>query len=67
LASPWGAASSARTGTQAAETLRTSEVETETDAAQARLDRLIGTRIDAINTLFGATPRILTPKPKVIS
>jgi hypothetical protein len=37
------------------------------DGAQTRLDRLIGTRIEAINKLFGTTPRILTPKPKVIS
>jgi hypothetical protein len=51
----------------AGETLRTSELKTETDAAQTRLDRLTGTRIDAINKLFGTTPRILTPKPKVIS
>ena len=51
----------------AGETLRTTELKTETDAAQTRLDRLIGTRIDAINKLFGTTPRILTPKTKVIS
>jgi hypothetical protein len=51
----------------AGEKLRTTELKTETDAAQARLDRLIGTRIDAINKLFGTTPRILAPKPKVIS
>ena len=51
----------------AGETLRTTELKTETDAAQARLDRLIGTRIDAINKLFGTTPRILAPKPRVIS
>ena len=42
-------------------------VAAESLAAQARLDRLIGTRIDAINKLFGTTPRILAPKPKVIS
>jgi hypothetical protein len=51
----------------AGEALRTSELKTETDAAQSRLDRLVGTRIDAINKLFGTTPRILAPKPKVIS
>ncbi|HEY5413497.1 MAG TPA: hypothetical protein VIK41_01645 [Gemmatimonadaceae bacterium] len=51
----------------AGEKLRTTELKTETDAAQTRLDRLIGTRIDAINKLFGTTPRILAPKPKVIS
>jgi len=51
----------------AGEVLRTTELKSETDAAQARLDRLIGTRIDAINKLFGTTPRILPPKPKVIS
>jgi hypothetical protein len=51
----------------AGEVLRTTELKTETDAAQSRLDRLIGTRIDAINKLFGTTPRILAPKPKVIS
>ena len=51
----------------AGETLRTSKLKTETDAAQTRLDRLIGTRIDAINKLFGTTPRIMTPKTKVIS
>ena len=51
----------------AGETLRTTELKTETDTAQARLDRLIGTRIDAINKLFGTSPRILAPKPKVIS
>jgi hypothetical protein len=51
----------------AGETLRTGELKTETDQAQTRLDRLINTRIDAINKLFGTTPRIITPKPKVIS
>jgi hypothetical protein len=51
----------------AGETLRTGELKTETDQAQTRLDRLINTRIDAINKLFGTTPRILTTKPKVIS
>jgi hypothetical protein len=51
----------------AGETLRTGELKTETDQAQTRLDRLINTRIEAINKMFGTTPRILTPKPKVIS
>jgi hypothetical protein len=51
----------------AGEALRTGELKTETDQAQTRLDRLINTRIDAINKLFGTTPRILTPKPKIVS
>jgi len=51
----------------AGETLRAGELKTETDQAQARLDRLIGTRIEAINKLFGTTPRILARKPKVVS
>jgi hypothetical protein len=49
------------------ELLRSTELKKETDDAQTRLDRVISTRIDAINKLFGTTPRILTPKPKVIS
>jgi photosystem II stability/assembly factor-like uncharacterized protein len=49
----------------AGEMLRLAELKTETDAAQARLDAIIASRVAKINQALAGTPHVITPtKPR---
>ncbi|MEO6445087.1 MAG: sialidase [Gemmatimonadaceae bacterium] len=51
----------------AGEALRLTELHTETNEAQARLDNIVNTRVAKVNELLGSMPHILVPsKPKFV-
>jgi hypothetical protein len=50
----------------AGELLRSTELRSEADQAQMRLDGIVNTRVSRINQLLAGSPHVITPPPRIV-